>query len=114
MESDQLTTVADLRELVQSFVDERDWRQYHNPKNLALSIAIEAAEIMERFQWLSLEESASMIREPGELDLVRDELADVLIYCLALANRAEIDISSAVQSKLSRNQGRYPIGYMPK
>jgi NTP pyrophosphatase (non-canonical NTP hydrolase) len=113
MDSDQQTTVGDLRKLVQEFVDERDWQKYHNPKNLALSIAIEAAEIMERFQWRSQEESLALINEPAECELVQDELADVMIYCLALANKAEMDISSAVKSKLSRNKGRYPIGYMP-
>jgi NTP pyrophosphatase (non-canonical NTP hydrolase) len=96
MDSDQQTTVGDLCNLVQKFVDERDWQQYHNPKNLALSIAIEAAEIMERFQWLSQEESLALMQEPEERELVRDELADVMIYCFALANKAEIDISTAV------------------
>lgn len=113
MDSDKTTTLQELRELVQVFVEARDWEQYHNPKNLALSIAIEAAEIMERFQWLSQEESKASIRDPDQRRLVEDELADVMIYCFALANQAEIDISLAVQSKLSRNEGRYPVGFMP-
>lgn len=113
MDSDKTTTLQELRELVQVFVEARDWEQYHNPKNLALSIAIEAAEIMEQFQWLSQEESKASIRDSEQRRLVEDELADVMIYCFALANQAEIDISLAVQSKLSRNEGRYPVGFMP-
>lgn len=113
MNSDQQTTIGELRNLVQMFVDERDWEKYHNPKNLALSIAIEVAEILERFQWQSQEESLALINDPDKRELVMDELADVMIYCFALANNADMDISRAVQSKLSRNEGRYPIGYMP-
>ena len=113
MGSDKITTIQDLRDLVQAFVIERDWEKYHTPKNLALSIAIEAAEIMEHFQWLTQEESTSSIQDPEQCRLVEDELADVLIYCFALANQAGIDISSAIRSKLSRNEGRYPVGYMP-
>ena len=113
MGSDKITTIGELRDMVQAFVDERDWERYHNSKNLALSIAIEAAEIMEQFQWLTQEESNAVKRDPERSKLVQDELADVMIYCFALANQAEIDISSAVRSKLSRNEGRYPVGYMP-
>jgi NTP pyrophosphatase (non-canonical NTP hydrolase) len=113
MASDRSTTIQDLRDLVHAFVEERDWEQYHNPKNLALSIAIEAAEIMERFQWLTQEQSKASIRDPAQSQLVGDELADVMIYCFALANQAEIDVSSAVRSKLSRNKGRFPVGFMP-
>jgi NTP pyrophosphatase (non-canonical NTP hydrolase) len=113
MGSDKISTVQELRDLIEVFVKERDWEQYHTPKNLSLSIAIEAAEIMEHFQWLTQEESISSIRDPEQCRLVEDELADVMIYCFALANQAGIDISSAVRSKLSRNKGRYPVGYMP-
>ena len=113
MGSDKITTIQELRDLIQVFVKERDWEQYHNPKSLALSIAIEAAEIMERFQWLTQEESTLSMQDPEQCRSVEDELADVMIYCFALANQADIDVSSAVRSKLSRNQGRYPVGYMP-
>lgn len=78
-----------------------------------MSIAIEAAEIMEHFQWTSNEMSAELINEEAIRNKVADELADVLIYCLLLANQAEIDISSSVKSKLERNKQRYPIGSMP-
>jgi len=110
---DATTTISQLREEVLQFVQERDWEQYHTPKNLGMSIAIEAAEIMEHFQWYSNEKSVELVREPETKNLVADELADVLVYCLILGNQAEIDISSAVRSKIERNRGRFPIGYMP-
>jgi len=72
--SDAATTVAELRELIRNFVVERDWRQFHAPKNLAMSLAIEAAELMEHFQWISTEKSREIAAEPGELAEVSDEL----------------------------------------
>lgn len=111
--SDSNTTLTHLRDEVQNFVQERDWEQYHSPKNLGMSIAIEAAEIMEQFQWYSNEESVKLVHETTARNMVADELADVIIYCLMLANQADIDISSAVNNKLERNKARFPIGSMP-
>ena len=111
--SDNNTTISQLRTEVDQFVQERDWGKYHTPKNLGMSIAIEAAEIMEHFQWHSSDQSVGLVRELETKKLVADELADVLVYCLILANQAEIDISSAVRSKMARNHKRFPIGYMP-
>lgn len=110
---DANTTISQLRIEVEQFVQERDWGKYHTPKNLGMSIAIEAAEIMEHFQWHSSQQSIELVRNAEIKNLVADELADVLVYCLILANQAEIDISSAVRSKMARNRGRFPIGYMP-
>ncbi len=110
---DMQTTVGSLRAEIVDFVEERNWEQYHAPKSLAMSIAIEAAEIMEHFQWVSNEESQAMVRNEQARAQVADEMADVLIYCLALANQADIDISTAVKAKLERNRSRFPIGYMP-
>ena len=78
-----------------------------------MSIAIEAAEMLEHFQWRTAEESIEILKDEAAFSQVEDELADVLIYCLSFANQAEIDISSAVLAKLERNEGRYPVGYMP-
>ena len=111
--SDTTTTISQLRGEVHRFVQERDWGKYHTPKNLGMSIAIEAAEIMEHFQWHSSEQSVELIQEPGIKKQVADELADVLVYCFVLANQSEIDIASAVRSKMARNQKRFPVGYMP-
>jgi dCTP diphosphatase len=104
MAIDDQTTVAMLREAVASFVDAREWRPFHSPKNLAMSIAIEAAELMERFQWLT-DDQAWAAAAGAE---VAEELADVLIYCLSLSNALDLDVSAAVLAKLQVNEGRYP------
>ena len=109
-EGDGRTTVGELREAVARFIAARDWEQFHTPKNLGMSIAIEAAEIMEHFQWLTIEESKELVKEPEKRAEVADELADVVIYCLSFANCAEIDVSEAVLKKLARNETRFPAG----
>ena len=106
---DQTTTISDLRAAVEQFVHARDWERYHTPKNLAMSIAIEAAEIMEHFQWQSLEESQALLANATTHAEVADELADVLIYCLSFANNAQIDVSDAIYKKLTRNEQRFPV-----
>lgn len=103
-------TVAELSRAVHEFVDERDWYRYHTPKNLAMSIAIETAELMEHFQWLSTEESIAIVQDAAARAEIADELADVLIYALSFANSAGIDISEAIIRKLNRNQTRFPVG----
>jgi NTP pyrophosphatase (non-canonical NTP hydrolase) len=110
---DSQTTLSELREAVREFVNERNWERYHTPKNLAMSIAIEAAELMEHFQWFTQEESRKRVENPESRAEVADELADVLIYCLSFANQAGIDVSAAVSAKLERNQVRFPVGFMP-
>ena len=110
---DTLTTVDSLRKEVREFMQERNWERYHSPKNLSMSIAIEAAEIMEHFQWYTSEESRKLVEDEQAWAQVTDEVADVLIYCLTLANQLNMDISTAVTSKLERSRSRYPIGYMP-
>ncbi|HEX5104245.1 MAG TPA: nucleotide pyrophosphohydrolase [Pirellulaceae bacterium] len=106
--SDTTSTLAELRDLVRRFVDERDWRQFHSPKNLSMSLAIEAAELMEHFQWIDVAESRGLKDQPDNLLAVREELADVLCYALALANELEIDLSAAVRDKMVKNAAKYP------
>jgi NTP pyrophosphatase (non-canonical NTP hydrolase) len=106
--SDEATTVAQLRRAIQTFVDERDWRQFHTPKNLAMSLAIEAAELMEHFQWLDRDESIARGRDPARRGAIADEMADVGCYLLSLANALEIDLSEAVEAKLVKNAEKYP------
>ena len=84
--SDNQTTIAELRHLVNDFVDRRDWHQFHSPKNLAMSLAIEAAELMEHFQWISTDQSRQVVEQPDQISQVADELADVFCYTLAMAN----------------------------
>jgi NTP pyrophosphatase (non-canonical NTP hydrolase) len=106
--SDSSTTVADVRDIVRRFVDERDWRQFHSPKNLSMSLAIEAAELMEHFQWIDIAESRKIGDDPAKLSAVRDEIADCLCYLLALANELDIDLSTAVRDKMVKNAAKYP------
>jgi NTP pyrophosphatase (non-canonical NTP hydrolase) len=106
--TDSQTTVARLRELVERFVERRDWHQFHTPKNLAMSLAIEAAELMEHFQWLTPEQSRQIAAEPEKLAAVADELADVCCYMLAMANELELDLSKAVAEKMAKNEAKYP------
>jgi NTP pyrophosphatase (non-canonical NTP hydrolase) len=106
--SDASTTLADLRELVRRFVDERDWRQFHSPKNLSMSLAIEAAELMEHFQWIDMAESRRIADDPVQLGEVREEIADVLCYLLALANELNLDLATAVRDKMVKNAVKYP------
>lgn len=106
--SDSTTTVADLRELVRQFVAERDWEQFHAPKNLSMSLAIEAAELMEHFQWIDVPESRRAADDPAKLAAIREEIADVLCYALALANALQLDLSDAVRDKMMKNAIKYP------
>ena len=108
MGTDTQTTVGALRQAVAAFVDARDWHPFHGAKNLSMSIAIEAAELMERFQWLTTEEAQTAVEDSDERAAVADELADIIIYCLSLSNALDLDVSSAVLGKLQTNEHRYP------
>ncbi|TWT99838.1 hypothetical protein Pla108_07810 [Botrimarina colliarenosi] len=105
---DQATTVAELRQLVEDFVAERDWSRYHSPKNLAMSIAIEAAELMEHFQWLEPAEAQRAMDDPVKRAAAAEELADVVGYCFAMAGAMGVDLSQAVRAKMLRNHEKYP------
>jgi dCTP diphosphatase len=105
---DDHTTLTDLRQRVAEFVAARDWGQFHTPKNLSASIAIEAAELVEHFQWLTDEQAVTALQEEGKLEAVAEEMADVFIYLLSLANALEVDVSAAVLDKLERNETRFP------
>jgi dCTP diphosphatase len=106
--TDHETTIADLRQRVAEFVSARDWEQFHVPKNLSVAVAVEAAELMEHFQWLTHEQAAAAMRDAEKRAAVADELADVLIYALSLANALRVDVSTAVLDKLARNERRFP------
>lgn len=107
--ADASATVAALKVAVDDFVARRDWYRFHTPKNLAMSIAIEAAEIQEHFQWLTGSQSAALAADPAQRAAVADELADVLIYCLSFANVCGIDAAAAIAAKLARNEERFPV-----
>jgi dCTP diphosphatase len=106
---DNDTTVADLRQRVAGFVSARAWEQFHTPKNLSVAIAIEAAELMEHFQWLTVEQAVDAVQDEAKRSAVADELADVLIYGISLANALGVDVSTVVLAKLDRNEDRFPV-----
>ena len=106
--SDGDTTIADLRRLVADFVAERDWQQFHTPKNLSMALAGEAAELMEHFQWLERDEAADRLADPAFRQAVAEEVADVCAYLLSFANAASIDLSTALRDKMQKNAAKYP------
>ena len=103
--SDNKTTIDELKLIVESFVDERDWKQFHNPKNLAMSLAVEVSELMELFQWLSLDQARDVMKAGDIRENAIDEIADILIYTLAFCNRNNIDIADAIKKKWRRILG---------
>ena len=105
-DADTDVTVSQLKTVMAEFVHERDWEQFHSPKNLAMSVAIEAAELMEHFQWITADASRQI--DAGTKNAVAEELSDVLCYLLALANSLDIDISSSLLKKMQRNREKYP------
>jgi dCTP diphosphatase len=106
--TDATTTVAELRKIVADFVAERDWSQFHSPKNVSMALAIEAAELMEHFQWLTTEASRKLVDDPERLAAVGEEIADVVGYSFALANELGIDLSSTIRAKMVKNAIKYP------
>ncbi len=103
---DNSTTISQLKDSIAAFTEERDWKQFHSPKNLGMSIAIEAAELMEHFQWITQEDSQKL--DDAKRHEVGEELADVICYCVALANSMNIDIAQAFEKKMARNREKYP------
>ena len=102
-----MSEIKQLQQMIRKFRDERDWMQFHNPKNLACSISIEAAELLEHFQWKTSEESEALGKEQKEK--ISHEMADVAVYLLELADNLDIDLYQAIQAKLALNAAKYPI-----
>lgn len=96
----------DLKQSVREFAEERDWQQFHTPKNLAMALAVEAAEIMEHFQWLTAEESLDLDEEKRRQ--VGEEIGDVLLYLIRLADRLDLDPLEVARQKLAANRRKYP------
>ncbi|MHB1185126.1 MAG: nucleotide pyrophosphohydrolase [Desulfobulbia bacterium] len=98
--------VTDLTEKLRSFASERDWDQFHSPKNLVMALSVEVSELMEHFQWLTEEQSSSL--PPKKLQQVREEIGDVLIYLTRLADKLGVDMLDAAAKKLEVNRAKYP------
>lgn len=98
--------LAALRDALRRFSAERDWDQFHAPKNLAIALSVEAAELLEHFQWLTAEQSETLDAEA--LARVREEMADVLLYLVRLADRLDVDLFAAARDKMVLNAQKYP------
>ena len=110
MDSDSKTSIEQLKKLLLDFRDERDWEQFHDPKNLAEAISIEAAELLELFLWKSPNDVTHLLKSDAKFkDAVEDELADILSFILNFANATNIDVSRAVSNKIEKNRKKYPI-----
>jgi len=106
----RLIDVSALASALQQFAVERDWQQYHSPKNLAMALTGEVGELVEIFQWLTEEQSKSVAIAPTTARAVRDELADVLLYLVRLSTVLGVDLNEAVAHKMASNSKKYPAG----
>jgi dCTP diphosphatase len=100
-------SLRELAQQLQQFANERDWQQFHAPKNLACALVVEAAELLEHFQWLTEDQSRSL--DSARHDAVAAEMADVLLYLLQLSNALNVDLVAAAQTKLKTNALKYPV-----
>lgn len=110
--TDRTTTLAQLRRRMAAFVAARDWRKFHRPKNLSMSLAIEAAELMEHFQWLTHSQADRLLKDPLARKEIADEMADVLSFLVSLSNATDIDLAGAFESKMADNERKYPADKM--
>jgi len=95
-----------LRVRISKFADERDWNQFHSPKNLSMALIVEAAELVENFQWMKQKESFALSKD--KLEAVEEELADILVYLVRMADQLDIDLVSAAKKKIKSNEAKYP------
>ncbi len=106
--TDAGTTVSELRQRVLAFVREREWEQFHSPKNLSMALAAESGELMEHFLWAESKASLDVARDPKKRPAIEAEIADVVIYALEFANICGIDLAAAIETKMAANAKKYP------
>lgn len=104
---ESMTTISELTEKIRAFVKERDWEQFHNPKDMAVSLVLEAGEVLEHFQWRNNIEVEEYLKTNKKA--VGEELADVLYWVLLMCNNLEIDIKEELEKKMKKNEKKYPI-----
>jgi NTP pyrophosphatase (non-canonical NTP hydrolase) len=107
--SDSTTTLAELKARVLAFAREREWEQFHAPKNLSMALAAEAGELMEHFLWSTPEASHGVARDGARRKRIEEELADVVIYALEFANVTGMDVAAVIEAKMSANAKKYPV-----
>jgi NTP pyrophosphatase (non-canonical NTP hydrolase) len=102
-------SVQKLKDAIKAFSVERDWEQFHTPKNLSMAIAAEAAELMEHFLWKEGQESVEILHDPAKQQQIAEELADILIFALEFANITKLDVATIIQEKMETNARKYPV-----
>ncbi len=107
--SDSSTTLAEIKARILAFAKERDWEQFHAPKNLSMALAAEAGELMEHFLWATTEASRDIVNDPAKRAKIEEELSDVIIYALEFANMTGIDVAKAIETKMAANAAKYPV-----
>ena len=107
--ADETTTVAEIKTRVLDFAQERDWEQFHAPKNLSMALAAEAGELMEHFLWATSEDSRKVMNDPKKREEIEEELSDVIIYALEFANMTGVDVAAAIERKMAANAVKYPV-----
>ena len=107
--TDSSTSLAEIKSRVLAFAQERDWEQFHAPKNLSMALAAEAGELMEHFLWATPEASRTIVQDAAMRRKIEEELADVVIYALEFANMTGIDVAAAIEAKMAANAAKYPV-----
>ena len=107
--SDSDITIARLKDIVKKYCDERDWDQYHNPKDLAIGVITEASELLEHFRFKSDKEMQDMLKDPKKKEVISEEMADTLYFIVRLAQKYDIDLSDAFERKMRENTEKYPV-----
>jgi NTP pyrophosphatase (non-canonical NTP hydrolase) len=106
-----IMNLPDIQQKLRKFAEDRNWDQFHSPKNLSMALAAEAAELLEIFQWLTEEQSKDIVNSEKEIAQVKEEIADVFIYLARLADKLNIDIEKEVLAKIALNEKKYPINF---
>ena len=106
---DNEVKLQELKDEIQAFASERDWEQFHTPKNLSMAIAAEAAELMEHFLWHEGKQSFDVLQDPKKHQEIAEELADIIIYSMEFANITKLDIATIIRDKMKSNAEKYPV-----
>ncbi len=98
-----------IKKYLEDYAKERDWEQFHNPKNISMALSVEASELVELFQWLSPEQALKVKESPEKLSRVSEELADILSYTILMAKYLDVNLEKALELKLKKNAEKYPV-----
>ncbi len=107
--TDSATTIDQIKQHILAFAREREWEQFHSPKNLSMALAAESGELMEHFLWSTPEQSHAVAKDSVKRGKIADELADVVIYALEFANATGLDVAAAIEAKMKANAQKYPV-----